>query len=320
MNTPMLNTSAGLEGWYQLTIRDVATGKITKQTKPFKNLITNSGLDYFFIGFAGPYGIPQCLQGAYVGTGTTAPAVTDTTMTTLLASVNSSNGASSPMTGWVYVAAAGSVPPYWTSTGTYTFPAGSATGTLSEVGIGGWISTSPNYILQSHALIVDGTGTPTTITVLSTEQLTLTYTLNLYWNTTIQTGTVSISGVVYNLQWLPVTINVPSGKPASNFGNYFAYFTLTGYNGSLGTITTAPTGATGSNNGTGSLAPYSVGSYFQQVTYTCDVNHLNFTGGITVLTIESSFHKHQIGFTPAIPKDNTYTFTFIVNMALARYP
>ena len=195
MNTTTMNMEGGLAGFYQLIVRDVATGKITKQTEPFKNLITNSGLDYFFIGFPDPFGNSWVLQGAYVGTGNTAPAYTDTVLTSWLASTNGGGSSRSPMSSWVYVAAAGGAPPYWTSTGTWTFPAGTATGTLAEVGIGGFLSSSPGYILQSHALIVDSMGTPTTITVLSTEELTLTYTLNLYWDVTTQTGSINISGV-----------------------------------------------------------------------------------------------------------------------------
>jgi len=319
MNTPTMNMQGGLEGFYQLTVRDAATGKITKQTKPFKNLITDSGLDYFFIGFEGNYSIPQVLQGAYVGTGTTAPTYADTTLTTLLASTNSLDFANSPMSAWTYVAAAGAVPPYWTSTGSWTFGVGVATGTLAEVGIGGWISTAPNYILQSHALIVDGTGAPTTITVLSTEQLTLTYTLNLYWNTTTQTGSMSISGVTYALSWLPYQLNSTNGGAYQTFAGNGNVSALIGYNGSLGTPLTSPSGSFGNATGL-SVAAYSAGSYFQQVTYTCDVNHLNFPGGITVLAVNSWWHKFQIGFTPAIPKDNTYTFTFVCNFSLARYP
>lgn len=314
----MIKTQARLEGIYQLTVRDIRTGKITKQTAPFKNLITNSGLDYIFIGFPGPFGIAQAFQGAYVGTGTATPNFTDTTLTTFLASNNSSTGASSPMSGWTYVAASGPTPAYWTSTGSWTFPAGSATGTLAEVGIGGWISTSPNYILQSHALIVDSGGSPTTITVLSTEALTLTYTLNLYWDVTTHTGTISISGTTYSTSWLPQSINNPAGSPGNNAIGIS--LRLTGYNGSLGTALSNPTGANGTNNDTGSVGTYTIGNYFADVTYTCGINYLNFSGGITVLTISSNYHKFQIGFSPAIPKDNTKSFTFVNRIAVARYP
>lgn len=316
MTTPMVDVKGGIEGFYQLTVRDAATGKITKQTAPFKNLITNAGLDYCFIGFAGP-AVLQIFQGAYVGTGNTAPANTDTQLTTFLASTNSYNGGVTQMNSWVYVAASGGTPPYWTSTGTWTFGVGVATGTLAEVGIGGWISTAPNYVLQSHALIVDGTGTPTTITVLPTEQLTLTYTLNLYWNVTTQTGTINISGTTYATSWLPTNIITTPGKPSPlvNYGSQ----RLTAYNGALGTPLTNPSGSSGYVT-TGTYGTYSVGSYYQQITYSAAVGSLNLTGGITVLVVTTSFHQFQIGFSPAIPKDNTYTFTFICNFSLARYP
>jgi hypothetical protein len=310
-----INIQGGLEGYYQLTVRDVATGKITKQTKPFKNLITNVGLDYFFLGFSGPFSFLYVLPTAYVGTGNTTPTTADTQLTTYLAQTN--GGGSSPMSAWVYVAAAGGVPPYWTSTGSWTFAAGTATGTLSEVGIGGDVTGAPYYYLQSHALIVDGSGVPTTITVLSTEQLTLTYTLNLYWNTTTQTGSINISGVSYALSWLPTNISSPAGSPTRNFQNNIAG--LVGYNGTLGTALTLPSGTHGSATGI-SVTSYTTGSYFQQVTYTCDVSHLNFTGGINILVVQSWFHYFQMEFVPNIPKDNTYTFTFVCNFSLSRYP
>jgi hypothetical protein len=314
-----MNMQGGLEGFYQLTVSDAATGKITKQTEPFKNLITDVGLDHFFSGYDG--GSVGSLVGGYVGTGNTAPAFSDTHLTTYLAGTNNLVGSASPMSAWTYVAAAGGVPPYWTTTGTWTFPVGTATGTLAEVGIGGYTTASPNYVLQSHALIVDGTGTPTTITVLSTEQLTLTYTLNLYWNTTTQTGSINISGVTYAISWLPASLQFPNGSPQYIFSQFFASgVSLQGYNGALGTILSYPSGATGNNNNTGSVSAYTLGSYYQQVTYTCDINHLNFTGGISALVVRSAYHQFQIGFTPPIPKDNTYTFTFVCNFSLARYP
>ena len=122
-----------------------------------------------------------------------------------------------------------------------------------------------------------------------------------------------------SLSWLPTSLPTTNGSPTQIFGHSFP-FLLTGYNGSLGTPLTAPSGSSGSNNNAGSLTSYTPGSYYQQVTYTCDVSHMNLSGGITVLTVGSVYHKFQIGFTPAIPKDNTYTFTFVCNFSLARYP
>ncbi len=317
-----LTSSVKLEGLFTLEVIDTLTGKVTKKVGPFKNLITNAGLDDIWLGVNTSFA-QQWLITAFVGTGNTAPAVTDTQMTALLAPTSYSvPPVGSPMSSWTYVAAAGSVPPYWTSTGTWSFAAGQATGTLAEVGIGVPITTT-TYRLDSHALIVDGSGNPTTITVLSNEQLNVTYTLNLYWDVTTYTGTVSISGVTYNISWLPCNLPAPTGtsyQSLSSQGNGFWSY-LTGYNGSLGTPLTLPSGSSGDNaSGPSSYGAYSTGQYYIDVTWSCDINHMNLVGGITVLTLGSNFHKFQIGFSPAIPKTSSYSFTFVCRFAWARYP
>lgn len=316
-----------LRGLYKLTVRDAKTGKVTKETPWFENLITNAGLDGIWGGT--PTGFQYIFAACYVGTGNTAPAYTDVTLTTFLASTNQLG--TTPMSSWVYVAAAGSVPPYWTSTGQWTFGVGVATGTLSEVGIGNGNFTPPStgsYTLFSHALIVDGSGNPTTITVLSNEQLTVSYTLQLYWNTVTQTGTLAFGGVTYTLNWLPANLTVPHGLPTNSIeythGLVDYPSVLNAYNGSIGTPLTLPSGASTyinfQNAGTQSFATYTAGNYYNDGTMTVPIGYLNLPGGITVLEFECFLHQFQIGFSPAIPKTSSYSFTFINRFAWARYP
>ena len=315
-----------LRGLYKLTVRDAKTGKVTRETPWFENLITNSGLDAIWSGPAVGPGVNYIFNGCCVGTGNTVPAYTDTTLTTYLASTNFVSG-SSPMGSWVYVAAAGSVPPYWTSTGSWTFGVGVATGTLAEVGIG-WGSPPSSYTLFSHALIVDGSGNPTTITVLSNEQLTVSYTLQLYWNTVTQTGTLAFGGVTYNLSWLPVNLPTPAGMPDRGINPASSGYPYPGilnaYNGSLGTPLTLPSGTSTyidfASAGTQSFATYTPGNYYNDCTMTVPIGYLNLPGGITVLEVTERYHQFQIGFSPAIPKTSSYSFTFINRFAWARYP
>lgn len=317
--------TARLRGKFKLRVLNL-NGKVIRELPEFTNLITNAGLDGIFNGT--PSGFAYIFAACYVGTGNTTPAYTDTTLTTFLAQTNQLGN--SPMGSWVYVAAAGSVPPYWTSSGVWTFGVGVATGTISEIGIGNGNFTPPStgsYTLFSHALIVDGSGNPTTITVLSNEQLQVTYTLELFWNTTTQTGSLSFGGTTYNLSWLPynipTTFGVPSYKISSAGGNpYITY--LYAYNGTLGTPTTLPTGTSTYINfasaGSVSWATYTVGNYYNDYTMTIPIGYLNLSGGITVLAFQSLYHSFQIGWSPAIPKTSSYSLTFVNRFAWARYP
>ncbi len=309
-----VDTRIKLRGLYKLVVTD-DTGKVTKQIGPFENLITNAGLDLFWNGGPSLSSLGKFfIDGAFVGSGNTAPAVTDTTMTALVASVGNYNNPISNSAPLVYNAGP---PPYSSVTFTAVFPAGTATGTLAEVGIGN-NSTSP-YTLFSHALIVDGSGNPTTITVLSNEQLTLTYTLELYWNTTIQSGNISISGTTYALQWLPYNINGFTGNPSYCLGSN-TWASLAGYSGVIGTPTTPPSGIYAAAANLPTAPTYISGNYYNTLTYTAALGDLNFTGGIGTLIVSGAWHSFQIGFTPNIPKNNTYTLTFVCNVAWARYP
>lgn len=324
----MICREGKLEGWFKLTVRDTKTKVVTKDLGWFKNLITNAGLDSINTGFPGLVsGSLVVFNSAFVGSGNTTPAYTDTQMTALVAhsgGVNTNPPSSTP----TYVPAAGSVPPYWTESYTWAFPAGSATGTLAEVGVGGF-STSTAYSLFSHALIVDGSGNPTTITVLSTEELDVTYQLRLYWNVTTQTGTLTINGVVYATTWLPMYLPGFYGT-AGNFagqitqgiiGSFNSGVGLRAWDGALGTITTLPSG----NNANAITIPptfgtYSPGQYYIDATFSASINELNLPNEIAVLSPPSSpFHQYQIGFTPVIPKTNLYSFSFTCRYGWGRY-
>ncbi|WP_251258216.1 hypothetical protein, partial [Enterobacter hormaechei] len=121
-----------------------------------------------------------------VGSGNTAPAVTDTVLVSQVASsstqqaINNGVDRSGAFYAWVRR--------------TTRFTTGTAAGTLAEVGV----SPTTSGPLFSRALILDSGGNPTTITVLPDETLDVTYELRLYPTLTDATGTVDIAGVTYN--------------------------------------------------------------------------------------------------------------------------
>jgi hypothetical protein len=260
----------------------------------FKNLITNNGLNAVGSGL-------DIFSLCCVGTGSTTPAVTDTSLTTWLASTGAtlsysqSNSSSSP---W-----------YGIQTVTYQFAIGVATGNLTEVGIGNTKSS-----LFSHALIVDGTNTPTTVTVLSSEALNVTYELE-YWSPASDvTGNVNISGTNYpytirasranTTQWAP-NINGGAIAVASN-GTYPAASTL-------GTVTGSPSGSNGGPASTIANGTYSAGSYSCTTTLTWNLSTGNLTGGISAIELfyglYNGWGSFQIGFSTPIPKTSSYVLT-----------
>lgn len=247
----------------------------------FPNLITNVGLD--MLGTNEDY-----FRSCSVGTGSTTPAFTDTGLSSFLANTttksSSSNGTnSSPSYAWKRI--------------TYTFSIGAAAGNLSEVGIMGYSGNA-----FSHALILDGLGSPTTITVLGDEILSVTYEFRKYLPTSDVTGTVHLNGVDY--AWICRASNAFSwgASPTSDTTSiYYVYW----FDGSIGAdLNSAPSGA--NNRSDGNTDAYSTGTYTRTGNSFIGITEGNYSGGIGALTFSSpNQYQYQIGFTPKIPKDNT---------------
>lgn len=311
------NMEVKIKGRYK--IRKLVEGEVIYESDWFENLITNAGLD--MIG--GLHGVPTTTPLAtfcYVGTGTTTPSVTDTTLTTYLAETNSvSSGTQSFVSG---------SPSYYTNTFTYTFATGTATGILSEVGVGFTTNTvGPVYTLFSHALIVTAGNVPTTITVLSNESLQVLYQLQLYNNVTTNTYSVVIAGVTYSGSYLGADFG--NRGAGSNAYTVFSSMNVTGvlplfavYNGTIGVVTALPTGSSDSmfnNRVSGSVTSgtYTSGTYTQSYTVTFGTAFGNLAGGITAISIDFAIGCYQFSVSPAIPKDSNHilTMTFSISWA-----
>jgi hypothetical protein len=270
----------------------------------FPNLITNGGLDDWASGN------DNWLLYCAVGSGNRAPADTDTALQTLVGStsstVSTSTGtqATAPYYGW--------------TTYQYNFPAGTATGNLSEIGVG-----KATTALFSRALILDGTGAPTTITVLSNEALYATYQIQQYVPTADVVGNVTIAGVVYSYTvragnateqyWEPQTSDAP--VPVAAVVS----------NGAIGPITGNISGTSTAGGATYSSSAYTPGSYVQDSTITFGLTAGNVTGGITAMSVQfgSAFGNgnkgwFQYGFGTAIPKDGSHVLTLSVSNSWAR--
>ena len=306
-----------LEGRYNIQI--VTAEGLVREELEFNNLITNTGLDWVANPptFIVSGGSGKNLTGfCFLGTGVTAPANTDTKLGTF-GTANSIYGTTASTATYI----AGS-PTIWQYVTTIPFSAGVATGTWSEIGMGPVASTvspttepSSPYTF-SHALIVDGGGAPTTISVLSSEQLIVTYTLQIYItntdvsytpfliNTTSTSGTLRPSRVS----------SVDSTFPANGASGLVSWSI---YTGSLGAITSTPSGTLVFSSSV-SAAPYSLGTYFVSLSGTWSASG-PLVGTWNSIVAGSPMGLYQFSVSPAVVIGAGTSFSLTCNVSWARH-
>lgn len=296
------------KGRYQL--RKLKNGIYTGEETPwFDNIILDSGLNR--------WGTGTIILGAAIGTGTATPASTDVglqTQTTYTTTAGTGAG----------ITAAGSSPYNNTRTVVFRTTLGALNGNYSEVGVG-WASGS----MFSRALILDGGGSPTTISVASDEQLDIVYQLSVYPPLTDTFATVSIGGVSYDVTGRALDVNdvSSSGGNDATWGVGLitpVLSTITGgtgvlYTGALAAITAnAPSGSFAAG-GTPTTDSYVNNSYTKTGFYSFGLTQGNASGGISASYAPwGEFAAFQYGFSAAIPKDATKTLVLNYSVSWAR--
>lgn len=272
------------------------------------NLITDNGLE--LIGTASA-------TWAYcsVGSGTTTPAFTDTQLATHIATTNTiaSGGTSQGIVG---------SPDYYAfDIKTFEFATGTAAGNLSEVGVG---TASDGTSLQSRALIVDGNGDPTTITVLSDEILQVTFERRHHIPQTDVTGTVDISGNSHNYTLRAAdALNNTSWSASLVTSAYNAGTNVTvvarAYDGTIGaTIEDSPSGTAASRDSFVTAA-YTADSHQRDGTIKWDLADANFGTGIKSIRFTADMRStYQAEFDPVINKNDTQVLEINVRHSWSR--
>jgi len=179
----IIPAAAGIGGYFRLQVR--RNGQLVRQLPWFKNLVVNHGLNMWRKNDIGT------LQ-FQLGTSSAAPAATDTA---LLAPVGS-RIAHYPVSKVINKTTA----PYYTET-VYkaVFAENTVVGNLAEIGVFANSSSSgSNSGLFSRALLKDSAGSPTIITVLPMEEVTLYYALRLYDDTADSSGTFTLGAESYS--------------------------------------------------------------------------------------------------------------------------
>lgn len=285
----MILIPARLSGQYQVTIH--RSGIMRYQTPWFDNLVTDGGLNQVGNG--------SFLTHCYVGTGNTAPAVTDSGLASQLGS---------PTTTIISQAAgvASSSPWYGTRAITFRFAANTVVGNLSEVGVG-WASA-----LFSRSLIVDGNGDPTTVTVLDDETVDVTYLLKNYSPEDDYGFQATIGGTMHDC--VVRACNASSSSTTSGWGitgsaialaSGTGIYPIIAYNGALGTIVQSPSGTSDSNSSNANVT-YVNNSLEKGFSASWALANGNLAGGITAFRLATNgIGTYQISVSPAIAKTSS---------------
>ncbi len=297
-------------GFFKLEVFDAKTGRKTKQTPWFKNLITNTGLNQMATHLSTTSLAP--FSYCHVGTGSAAPSFSDTALSTWVAASSSVTGISG--------GAQSSTPYYIHIRRRFNFGEGDAAGILAEVGIG---PSSSNETLTSRALIVDELGDPTTIQILSNEFLRVTYEFRIYIPTTDLSDSLTIDGIATD--WVARALAVTTYTTLANASGW-------GFNGAR-VANIAPRVAdddigdlddpySAMPSVTVPVAGWTVDAYVtdsHEVTasFLVDLEAANDMT-IRVFRFRLGWGSWQISFDPGIAKDNTIRITFNVKHTWSR--
>jgi hypothetical protein len=292
-----------------------AQGEVVKEIPEFRNLITDSGLNRLLAPVG--TGVQDMASFCKVGTGAGVPATTDTVLPGFLISTAVTEGSGAFQ--------ATTLPYYFEATYTYLFPLGAIAATLTCIGAHDTGGTSSVF---AWSQIKDSGNNPTTITVLSSEQLSVTYKFRVYAPAFTTSGSILISG------------------DASHDFTMYAYgFSTGGFGLSNGSVVPVPSAFmqatrwttitdpvdikgnpvyTGANtiNMTLTNGSYTPGSFTRTMTGFMGTTS-NVTGnsimGIILRTAGQGPNYLMKLVTP-IPKDTTKTLSLTFSYSLARYP
>lgn len=298
-----------IRGFFTMQARK---GSIIVRERFFENVIVDNGLDRFGnVGSENLYGYCQ------VGTGTTTPSTTDTTLASYLTATTSATNTDSKTN-------SGS-PDYYTDTRIqYTFALGAVVGNLTEIGAAGQ-SASGN--LFSRALILDDMGSPTTFPVLSDEQLIVYYTVRTYPPMSDVTGTVTVGDTLRDYTVRPIDITNSGAWGLTVGSGSLSEVNVTVVTGApnnmnlrTGSLVPATTGnptGSGSNSSNISNSGYTSLTYYRDATGTWNPGSWN--GTRNVLRVVRRWSAWQILYDPPIAKTSDQQLTLPTRLSWDRY-
>lgn len=318
----------GVSGRYRLVVSSDKEMNDVIEDLTFDNLITDVGLNR--IGTVNTENTVNSAQAAVtsfnslcgrfvVGSGNTPPSVSDTALQNLVASqsvdsVDFVAGTSSYADG------------YYELVVSHQFGQGEAEGNLSEIGIQ---VSPPGGALWSRALILDGVGNPTTITVRDSDFLTCYYTLRInipqqdsVYNIDVDYGEGLVVPTVVTIR--PLVADNPT--VAGGWG--LQTVCVSGVN--IASRVSAWTGGLAAPNATNPLGTaidttsssdvrvtYEFGSFKRFITSKKGLGQFN-SNNIQTVAVHSLMGAWQVNFNPPLEKGNTQTMDLTFGYSWAR--
>lgn len=314
------------EGKYRAVVHD-GKGNVRLETAWGKNLILGSGFDKLL-------NTSQFSITCVAGSGNTTPLISDTLLATY-----KGKATTQALTGAAVFNTTPDANGYVTMTQTIrsTFnpgSLGSGAVNIAEAGMAmnAQVNTNSATQLLSRGLLVDGGGSPTTVSLdASTEYL------DIYWQRTVYvkdsvtvTKTFPVEGVNTNFDctirpamfgtshegiiWNAMSDSVIIGYaiPQGNGSPYTCF----AYTGSITSITTAPTGSRSNCSNANDSAAYSNGTYYRDFTINQPPTFANLTGGIGVLEINCGESAWQIEFSPKLAKTADNSLQLVLRLSM----
>ena len=318
-----MQANMGMAGEFRVVVKR-ADGSTKIDTGYQKNLILNQGLDFFGSSNRG-----SMMEYCVIGSGNSQPVYTQNKLDTAVSGVIGDDYS----TKYDYNASTDGSLYKTNKVRKYSFRWLSNVN-ISELGLASTYSNTSTYFLCTRALIKDSQGNPTTITVLSDEQLDIYYKLWAVYDTTDKTGQINLldgvgGSIAYNYKTRLANVGL-SSRFADNIG--FAMETRLMY-WELRTsepvdITSDPT--TYSSYPNSSYPPvassYTNSSYKRTYTYTAPSSLHNQSNRTLILASGLNYyHKMwQIRFgaiadDSPIVKNNTLALTIPIEFSWGRY-
>jgi hypothetical protein len=322
-----MQANMGMAGEFRCVVKR-ADGSTKIDTGYQKNLILNQGLD-FFGGGNGSDMMAYCV----IGSGNSQPSYTQNKLDTAVLGTSGTEFSTkydydSSTEGNLYKT---------NRVKKYSFT-GLNNVNISELGLASTYNSATSYFLCTRALIKDSNGNPTTITVLSGEQLDIYYKLWIVYDVKDKTGTLNLldgagGSTAYN--YIARLAGVGSENIAGNakYGKNCVGFALSAgiynktfdvNNGDIGAITGAPNGTLSESIPSLylSTASYIPGSYKRLITCAPDVNFANLAIRSAIFYTTMGFWQIRFGSVAndsPITKTNTQTLSIPIEVSWGRY-
>jgi len=325
VRTPTIERSSvaelGIWGKVDVELIHARTG-LVKQRHSQKNLILDTGIDAIL---AGTNQLRLWTTGyCAVGTGSTPPAYTDLGLESQLAETNSNGGFSN--TGANANAGNGWIAQYSINR---LFTESEANGNLTEVGFKLGSGGSP---FLSRLLFLDENDDPVTIVKTNEDQLRITHTLFFqapitehdFPNVAVPTPNDPSFMTNVKIRGLPqATTTNFFGSSSSSFG-YWSNGSELRETNVMPALGSNPTGSI--ESASGAWQAYTPGTFYRDCLIAASASQGNFATGIGSALIfaatpaNKSFATLLIfhTFTPKIPKQNTWKFSFLTRLIVTR--